>query len=46
MEIGIGDGTKWIFSPGDMLQVEDLDGQGHNTRPVGERITAGVVLSI
>lgn len=46
MEIGIGDGTKRMFNPGDILQVEDLDGQGHTTRSVGERITASVALSI
>ena len=46
MEIGIGDGTKRMFNPGDILQVEDLDGQGHTTRSVGDRITASVALSV
>ena len=43
-EIGIGDGTKRMFNPGDILQVEDLNGQGHTTRSVGERISASVAL--
>ena len=45
MEIGIGDGTKRVLNPGDILQVEDLTGQGHTTRSVGNRITAYVPLS-
>ncbi len=44
METGIGDGSKRIFNPGDILQVEDLTGQGHTTRSVGERISASVAL--
>jgi len=35
-----------MFNPGDILQVEDLDGQGHTTRSVGDRITASVALSV
>ena len=46
MEIGIGDGTKRMFNPGDILQVEDVDGQGHTTRSIGERISASVALSV
>ena len=45
MEIGIGDGTKRVLNPGDILQVEDLTGQGHTTRSVGNRITASVPLA-
>ena len=45
MEIGIGDGTKRVLEPGDILQVEDLTGQGHTTRSVGNRITASVPLA-
>ncbi len=44
MEIGVGDGTKRMFNPGDILQVEDLTGKGHTTRSVGNRITASVAL--
>ena len=46
MEIGIGDGTIKMFNPGDILQVEDLEGQGHTTRSVGERVVASVGLSV
>lgn len=45
MEIGIGDGTKRMFNPGDILQVEDLTGQGHTTRSVGNRVSASVPLT-
>ena len=45
MEIGIGDGAKRIFNPGDILLVEDLTGQGHTTRSVGNRIAASVPLA-
>ena len=44
MEIGIGDGTLRRLGPGDILQVEDLTGQGHTTRSVGNRVSAAVPL--
>ncbi len=44
MEIGIGDGTKRMLNPGDILRVEDLTGQGHTTRSVGNRVSASVPL--
>ena len=44
MEIGVGDGTKRMLDPGDILQVEDLTGQGHTTRSVGNRVSASVPL--
>ena len=46
MEIEIGDESKRMFNPGDILQVEDFTGQGHTTRSVGERISASVALSV
>ncbi len=36
VEIGLGDGTVYRLGPGDMMLAEDLDGQGHTTRAVGE----------
>ena len=45
MEIGIGDGTKRMLNPGDILQVEDLTGQGHTTRSVGNRSSVSVPLA-
>ena len=29
VEIGVGDGTKRVFRPGDVFLAEDLTGQGH-----------------
>lgn len=37
MEIEIGDGTRRMFEPGDVLVAEDLTGKGHITRGVGEQ---------
>ena len=31
LEIGLGDGSKHIFGPGDARLVEDTTGQGHTT---------------
>ena len=45
MEIGIGDATKRTLNPGDILQVEDLTGQGHTTRSVGNRTSVSVPLA-
>lgn len=36
MEIGIGDGTQRQFGPGDIVLADDMSGQGHTTRSVGE----------
>jgi hypothetical protein len=44
MEIGIGDGSNRLLDPGDILQVEDVTGQGHTTRSVGDRVSASVPL--
>ena len=44
MEIGVGDGTKRILDPGDIRQVEDVTGQGHTTRSLGQRVVASVPL--
>ena len=35
-EIGLGDGTFHRFGAGDVMLAEDLTGQGHTTRSVGE----------
>ena len=35
LEIGLGDGSKHIFGPGDARLVEDTTGQGHISRAVG-----------
>ena len=47
LEIEIGDGTKRVFDPGDVLVAEDLTGKGHITRGVGEqpRVSLAVPLA-
>ncbi|PYM93039.1 MAG: hypothetical protein DME04_13400 [Candidatus Rokuibacteriota bacterium] len=36
-EIEVGDGTKAQVGPGDVILAEDLTGQGHVTRVVGDQ---------
>ena len=47
VEIGLGDGTVHRFGPGHVNLAEDLTGQGHTTRVVGDqpRVTAVIPLS-
>ena len=35
LEIGLGDGSKQVFVPGDARLVEDITGQGHTTATHG-----------
>jgi hypothetical protein len=46
VEIGLGDGSMHRFGPGQAMLAEDLTGQGHTTRAVGDgpRLTATVPL--
>ncbi len=37
IEVGLGDGAKRLFGPGDLILAEDTTGQGHTTRVVGEK---------
>jgi len=47
LEIEIGDGSKRVLDPGDILVAEDLTGKGHITRGVGEqpRVSLAVPLA-
>ena len=36
LEVGIGDGSARVFSPGDVLMAEDLTGKGHTTKTVSD----------
>ena len=36
LEIGLGDGSKHVFGPGDARLVEDTSGQGHTTAYSGD----------
>jgi hypothetical protein len=46
VEIGLGDGTVHRFGPGHVQLAEDLTGQGHTTRVIGDqpRLTATIPL--
>ena len=47
LEIGLGDGSRHVFGPGDARLVEDTTGQGHTTRVLGQEpcVTATVPLA-
>jgi hypothetical protein len=47
LEIGLGDGSKHVFGPGDARLVEDTTGQGHTTRVVSREpvVTATIPLA-
>jgi len=47
LEIGLGDGSKHVFGPGDARLVEDTTGKGHTTRVVGNEacLTATIPLA-
>lgn len=46
-EIGLGDGTKRIFNPGDVMLADDLTGRGHTTAAVGDgpRVSIAIPLA-
>ncbi len=46
-EIGLGDGTKRIFNPGDVLLADDLTGHGHTTAVYGDipRVSIAIPLA-
>ncbi len=45
-ELILGDGTSRLFVPGDVVLAEDLTGEGHITKVIGEipRVTAQIHL--
>ena len=47
LEIGLRDGSKHVFGPGDARLVEDTTGRGHTTRVHGNQpcVTATIPLS-
>jgi len=47
LEIGLGDGSKHLFGPGDARLVEDTTGKGHTTRVHGNQpcLTATIPLA-
>jgi quercetin dioxygenase-like cupin family protein len=47
VEIGLGDGSVHRFGPGEGILAEDLTGQGHTTRAVGDvpRVSMAIPLA-
>ena len=46
LEVGVGDGTVRRMGPGTILLAEDLTGQGHTTRVVGNETRITVVVPL
>ena len=46
VEIGLGDGSIHRFGPGHVTLAEDLTGQGHTTRVVGNRPRVSVTIPL
>ena len=40
VEIGLGDGSKHRFGPGDIRLIEDTTGRGHTTHFMGDYVSA------
>ena len=45
-EIGLGDGTKRIFSAGDVLLADDLSGRGHTTAVHGNQPRVSIAIPL
>jgi hypothetical protein len=45
-EIKIGDGTKRVFGPGDVMLAEDTTGHGHITRVIGKEPRISIVVTL
>ncbi|HEV2614552.1 MAG TPA: hypothetical protein VGV92_07565 [Gammaproteobacteria bacterium] len=46
VEIEIGDGSKRLFNEGDIILAEDITGQGHVTRGIGEGVRRYLVVPL
>ena len=46
MEIGLGDGTRRRFGAGDVMLAEDLTGQGHTSRVVGNQPRVAAIIPL
>src|SRR5262245_56910875 len=46
LEIGLGDGSKHVFGPGDARLVEDTTGQGHTTRVVSQMLVVTATIPL
>ena len=45
-EVGLGDGSKRIFNPGDVLLAYDRTGRGHTTRVAGDKPRVSVAIPL
>ena len=45
-EVEVGDGTKRVFGPGDVMLAEDLTGRGHITRGVGKTPRVSIFVTL
>ena len=45
-EITVGDGTKRIFGPGDIMLAEDLTGHGHITRALDNKPRVSIFVTL
>ncbi len=46
LEIGLGDGSKHVFGPGDARLVEDITGQGHTTGVYGDEACVAATIPL
>lgn len=46
VEIEVGDGTKRVFKPGDILLAEDTTGRGHISRSVNNQPRKSIVITL
>ncbi len=45
-EITVGDGTKRVFGPGDIMLAEDLTGRGHITRALNNKPRISIFVTL
>ena len=46
VEIGLGNGEKKVFGPGDVMLADDLTGRGHTTRIVGTEPRISIIIPV
>jgi quercetin dioxygenase-like cupin family protein len=46
LEVEAGDGTKRLFSPGDILLVEDTTGRGHRSRTTNNEVRKTIFVTL
>ncbi len=46
MEITVGDGTKRVFGPGDIMLAEDIKGRGHISRAINNQPRKSIFVTL